>query len=294
MSSTTRSGGAVGRPDERLEVLFEELAEVAGQRNAIDGRIVEIVAELDREELCGATGARTLAALAASNMGSSSGNANTIATVARRLEAFRRCAQGMREGRRSLDQVDAIAARAADGSDEHYPEPARYATVNQLRTAVKLEPRPQPDPGPPPQPSITGTCDENLEHRHPTCAVPGCTATRELRAHHIQHWEDDGPTELANLVLLCPYQHRLHRRGIITIAGPADPLTITDRTRQCRPPPDPPASAPTGGGINRSSRSQRRQTTRSTTRTRALWSWHHDRSARSATVMPTATAVAEV
>ena len=35
-------------PDQRLEVLFEELAELAGQRNAIDGRIVEIVAEVDR------------------------------------------------------------------------------------------------------------------------------------------------------------------------------------------------------------------------------------------------------
>ena len=40
-------------PAERVEVLFEELAELAGQRNAIDGRIVEIVAELDRDELCG-------------------------------------------------------------------------------------------------------------------------------------------------------------------------------------------------------------------------------------------------
>jgi hypothetical protein len=31
---------------DRLEVLFEELAELAGQRNAIDGRIVEIAAEI--------------------------------------------------------------------------------------------------------------------------------------------------------------------------------------------------------------------------------------------------------
>jgi hypothetical protein len=29
-------------PDQRLEVLFEQLAELAGQRNAIDGRIVDI------------------------------------------------------------------------------------------------------------------------------------------------------------------------------------------------------------------------------------------------------------
>ncbi|MCB0936880.1 MAG: DUF222 domain-containing protein, partial [Mycobacterium sp.] len=52
-------------PDQRLEVLFEQLAELAGQRNAIDGRIVDIVAEMDRDELCGATGARSVAALVA-------------------------------------------------------------------------------------------------------------------------------------------------------------------------------------------------------------------------------------
>ena len=60
MSSTT----AV-TPAERLEVLFEELSELAGQRNAIDGRIVEIVAEMDRDELCGSTGARSVTALVA-------------------------------------------------------------------------------------------------------------------------------------------------------------------------------------------------------------------------------------
>lgn len=38
-------------PVERLEVLFGELAELTGQRNAIDGQTVEIVAEVDRDEL---------------------------------------------------------------------------------------------------------------------------------------------------------------------------------------------------------------------------------------------------
>ena len=33
----------------RLEELFDELSELAGQRNAIDGRIVDIVAEIDRD-----------------------------------------------------------------------------------------------------------------------------------------------------------------------------------------------------------------------------------------------------
>jgi hypothetical protein len=61
--SSIASPPAAVSPEERLEVLFEELAELAGQRNAIDGRIVEIVAELDRDGLCGMTGARSLAAV---------------------------------------------------------------------------------------------------------------------------------------------------------------------------------------------------------------------------------------
>ncbi len=146
MSSTASSDAPVVRADERVGVLFGELSELAGQRNAIDGRIVEIVAELDRDELCGATGARSVAALVAWKLGASAANATTIATVARRLAVFPRCAQGMREGRLSLDQVGVIAGRAADGSDEHYAELASCATVNQLRTAVKLEPRPEPEP----------------------------------------------------------------------------------------------------------------------------------------------------
>ncbi|MDT5216736.1 MAG: hypothetical protein QOK18_4975 [Mycobacterium sp.] len=168
MSSTAASFAAEVRPDERLDGLFEELAELTGQRNAIDGRVVQIVAEIDRDELWGATGARSVAALVAWKTGTSSKNASTIASIAHRLQEFPRCAEGMREGRFSLDQVGVIADRAADGSDEHYAYLAESATVSQLRTAIKLEPRPDPDPEPrpdhDPQPepprSITKTSDE--------------------------------------------------------------------------------------------------------------------------------------
>src|SRR6478752_4750120 len=159
-------------PKERLEVLFEELAELAGQRNAIDGRIVDLVAELDHGNLCGMTGARSVAAVVAWKLGTTSANGKTIAAVAHRIAEFPRCVTALREGRLSVDQVGVIAARAAEGSDEHYAELARCATVNQLRTAVKLEPRPEsesesesdPRPGPQPQPqaSITKTSDEQF------------------------------------------------------------------------------------------------------------------------------------
>jgi hypothetical protein len=148
MSSTASAGAVVVSPAERVEVLFAELAELVGQRNAIDGRIVEIIAEIDRDGLCGMTGARSVPALVAWKLGLSSVNAATIATVAGRLAEFPRCADGMREGRLSLDQVGVIAAHAGVGSDAHYAQLARSATVNQLRTAVKLEPRPEPEPDP--------------------------------------------------------------------------------------------------------------------------------------------------
>ncbi|MCK8644568.1 HNH endonuclease signature motif containing protein [Mycobacterium colombiense] len=376
-------------PKERLGVLFGELAELSGQRNAIDGRIVEIVAEIEREGLCGMTGARSVAALVAWKTGCSPANAHTIATVASRLEELPRCTQGMREGRFSLDQVGVIATRGGQGSDEHYAQLAGVATVTQLRTAVKLEPRPDPEPRPGPERSITKTsgdegscyritlghldaatfdaalashrdalvaqwkadhdngevasdqrpslpgtveafmrlveagwdaeatarphgqhttvvvhvdvekhvaalhlgpllsdaerryltCDATaevwferhgqplgagrstrvisrrlrraLEHRDHMCAVPGCGATRGLHAHHLRHWEDGGPTELANLVLVCPYHHRSHHRGAITITGPAHALVVTDEDGRslnpgslARPPTTPPPAVP--------------------------------------------------
>src|SRR3954451_10767096 len=403
MSSTASLEVPVVRAGERVEVLFGELSELAGQRNAIDGRIVQIVGELDHDGLCGSTGARSIAALVAWKLGASSGNAATIAAVAHRLPVFPRCAQGMREGRLSLDQVGVIAGGAADGSDEHYAEFARVASVSQLRTAVKLEPPPDPDPDPQPEPqprpdpepeseprvSISSTSDEQfcyyritlshleaakfdaalgshrealvaeckrdhaaggdasgrpaalpstgaaflrlvdagwdaeaaarphgqhttvvvhvdvkdrvaalhlgpllsaadrryltceatcevwferngqpigagrasrvisrrlrraLEYRDRSCAVPGCAATRGLHAHHLWHWEDGDPTELDNLVLLCPYHHRLHHRGGITITGPPAQLCVTDNAGRtlspgslARPPTQPPPAVP--------------------------------------------------
>ncbi|MEZ0050192.1 hypothetical protein ABIA30_001182 [Mycobacterium sp. MAA66] len=383
-------------PGERLEVLFEEIAELTGQRNAIDGRLVHIVAEIERDGLWGATGARSLPSLVAWKTGVTPHNAAVMVAVAQRLAGFPRCADGMREGRLSLDQVGVIAEHAAEGSDAHYAELAAVATVTQLRTAVKLEPRPDPDPRPEPERFITKTigdqyttwrirlpklqaatfaaalashhdgliadwkrdhdteasvseqappfpdivdafmslieagwdtevarrphgqhttvvvhldiendmaalhlgslltdderrlllCDTTcevwlerrgqvigagrttrqinrrlrraLEHRDRCCVVPGCGATRGLHAHHLQRWEDGGPTELHNLALLCSYHHRLHHRGAITITGPADQLIVTDTTGQqltsrslarppTTPPPDvPPCPGPTG------------------------------------------------
>ncbi|MHA0284978.1 DUF222 domain-containing protein [Mycobacterium sp. C3-094] len=384
-------------------MLHEELAELTGQRNAIDARIVEIAAEVDRDELWAAAGARSTAGWLAWKAGVSASRAHSIAGIAHRFDEFPHCIEGLREGRFSVDQVGVIAERGLPGSDEHFATMARCATVSQLRTALKMQPKPAPesepvdesedagevvDPGP--QMSITSRSDDQytywqitlphvenaafeaalgshrdalvaewkatdpderasmpgnaaaflrliemswdaeaaarphgqrttvvvhvdvatrlsslhlgpvlpdsdrrylscdatcevwfhrdgqvigagratrtvnrrlrraLEHRDLVCVVPGCGATRGLHAHHLVHWEDGGPTELWNLALLCPYHHRAHHRGLITITGPADQLVVTDAAGNAltsaslarpptQPPPDvAPCPGPTG------------------------------------------------
>ena len=78
------------------------------------------MAEIDRDGLWGATGARSLPSLVAWKTGVSPRNAEVMVAVAHRIEEFPRCAEAMRAGRLSLDQVGVVAEHAADGSDEHY------------------------------------------------------------------------------------------------------------------------------------------------------------------------------
>jgi len=54
------------------------------------------------------------------------------------------------------------------------------------------------------------------------CAFPGCTHTRFLHGHHIQHWLHGGETSLGNLVMLCTAHHHMVHEGGWTIARAAD------------------------------------------------------------------------
>ena len=45
------------------------------------------------------------------------------------------------------------------------------------------------------------------------CRYPGCTHTRFVDAHHVQHWAQGGETCLENLMLLCGHHHRLVHEG---------------------------------------------------------------------------------
>ncbi len=52
-----------------------------------------------------------------------------------------------------------------------------------------------------------------LKSRDGGCRFPGCTRTRWLDGHHIEHWANGGETSLDNLVQLCHHHHRLVHEG---------------------------------------------------------------------------------
>jgi hypothetical protein len=69
-----------------------------------------------------------------------------------------------------------------------------------------------------------------LHQRAGHCQYPGCTAARELEAHHVVAFGRGGKTELDNLILLCTRHHTLlHHRHIRTDGTGEDPA-FTDET----------------------------------------------------------------
>jgi hypothetical protein len=53
-----------------------------------------------------------------------------------------------------------------------------------------------------------------LNLRDGGCSFPGCLRKpKGTHAHHVAHWVDDGPTDLRNLCLLCPFHHGLIHHG---------------------------------------------------------------------------------
>jgi hypothetical protein len=64
------------------------------------------------------------------------------------------------------------------------------------------------------------------------CRFPGCGASSHVEVHHLTHWRDGGPTDLPNLLSLCPHHHDGHHRGEFTITGdPTRPDGLTFHTR---------------------------------------------------------------
>jgi len=83
---------------------------------------------------------------------------------------------------------------------------------------------------------ITPTQRAALAVRDGGCVFPDCA--RPLgwcEGHHLRHWLDGGPTDLANLALLCRAHHRaVHEGGWRLARGPDGRLTAHPPHRQHR------------------------------------------------------------
>lgn len=65
-----------------------------------------------------------------------------------------------------------------------------------------------------------------VRNRDRGCRYPGCRRERWIHIHHLIHWAHGGPTNLDNLISLCPYHHRLIHEGGWSISGdPNDEVT---------------------------------------------------------------------
>jgi len=145
---------------------------------------VEIVAQVDRDEVVrGATGARGwVAGVGGLEDRSSSVNAHTIATVARPAGGrFPRCAHGMRMADCRWISSGVIAARAGEGSNEHYAELARWqrspaAHRGQAGTATRSRSSTRTAP------SINKTSDEEFTQ---LAITPSRPWTRRSSTRHL-------------------------------------------------------------------------------------------------------------
>ncbi|MFN8159040.1 MAG: HNH endonuclease signature motif containing protein [Candidatus Nanopelagicales bacterium] len=67
--------------------------------------------------------------------------------------------------------------------------------------------------------TISARLRRALEIRDGHCVFPGCRArVARCHAHHVQHWKNDGPTDLPNLALLCVTHHVAVHEGGWTLA----------------------------------------------------------------------------
>jgi hypothetical protein len=69
--------------------------------------------------------------------------------------------------------------------------------------------------------SVTSALRRALSARDGCCRFPACANRAWLDAHHVEHWLHGGETSMKNLVLLCPFHHRLVHEGGYSIVARA-------------------------------------------------------------------------
>lgn len=120
-----------------VAIMEEELAVVAGVRNAADGRLVESTARILTEELWKGAGIHTPIQWLMWQTGVSRATARRVLTVALRAEELPTVMGLLAEGRLSLDQAHAVARYTPAEYEKSVCNLALYATVPQIIRATR-------------------------------------------------------------------------------------------------------------------------------------------------------------
>jgi hypothetical protein len=112
--------------------LMEAATETARQMAALEGRLVELLGELDRREGWRAEGATSLEAWVVARCGVSVSTARAWAHVAERLFDLPQLAAGLSDGDISLDKVRAVVDVATPETDREFRARTKECSVRQL------------------------------------------------------------------------------------------------------------------------------------------------------------------
>jgi Domain of unknown function (DUF222)/HNH endonuclease len=136
--------------------------------------------------------------------------------------------------------LDDLTATTGSGHLDDTGEPVHPETARRLACDARIIPivlggRSEPlDVGRAAR-AVTPTQRRALTLRDRGCVFPGCDRPPGwCDGHHIVHWADGGPTDMANLALLCDHHHTaIHEGGWTMTRAPDGTLTFTrpDGTR---------------------------------------------------------------
>ena len=219
-------GGGQGEGD-RLHVssTFDGTTVLDGVYASEDGAVIKAAVDAEYERLWRAERA-------------SGGPVRTAAQrrAAALAEVIRR-AVGAEPGRPTISvtiSFDDLAAGTGCGHVDESGEPLHPETVRRLACDARIIPvvldgRSEPiDVGRAAR-AITPAQRRALTLRDRGCVFPGCDRPPGwCDGHHIVHWAEGGPTDMANLVLLCNHHHKaMHEGGWTMARAPDATLTFT-------------------------------------------------------------------
>ena len=152
--------------------------------------------------------------------------ADALVTLARQAATARRRAA---QPHHVIVHLSDDAPPLLEGAGPISPETAERLTCDARRLTIKPQGRDLVH-------SRVGRCasyaqQRALHKRSRHCQYPGCTAARELEAHHLIPVEHGGATELDNLILLCPRHHKLLHDHHIRTSGTGEQPAFEDAGR---------------------------------------------------------------